>query len=206
MPSEPPPHDHTPAEERAIRDAALDETIEGSFPASDPPSSNPNPDDHDALERHNPSSETAGGDLAGTGKRASAERTPAAVVKRMFDAFGAGDLEALLDTVHPDSRWTYYGANPRLSAARFGGHAEIRRFFEQIGERLEMTAFNTVQFVADGDVVVIFGNESGRVKATGQRFRNEWAQKYVVRDGLIAEMVEYNVQVEPRGPAAPSTS
>ena len=44
-------HDHTPEEERTIREAALDQTIEGSFPASDPPSSNPNPDDHAALER-----------------------------------------------------------------------------------------------------------------------------------------------------------
>ena len=44
-------HQHSPEEERKIRDAALDQTIEASFPASDPPSSNPNPDDHAALER-----------------------------------------------------------------------------------------------------------------------------------------------------------
>ena len=47
-------HQHTPEEEHRIREAALDETIEGSFPASDPPSSNPNPDDHGALERQRP--------------------------------------------------------------------------------------------------------------------------------------------------------
>ncbi|MEX2271336.1 MAG: hypothetical protein WD690_07705 [Vicinamibacterales bacterium] len=45
------PHDHTPDEEREIRESALDETIEDSFPASDPPSTLPNPDDHDAAER-----------------------------------------------------------------------------------------------------------------------------------------------------------
>jgi hypothetical protein len=47
-------HQHTPEEEHRIREAALDQTIEGSFPASDPPSSNPNPDDHGALERQRP--------------------------------------------------------------------------------------------------------------------------------------------------------
>jgi hypothetical protein len=41
-------HDHTPEGERRIREAALDETIAESFPASDPPSSLPNPDEHDA--------------------------------------------------------------------------------------------------------------------------------------------------------------
>ena len=43
-------HQHTPAEERKSREAALDRTLEGSFPASDPSSSDPNPDDHDAVE------------------------------------------------------------------------------------------------------------------------------------------------------------
>ncbi len=42
------PHEHTPAEERRIREAALDETIADTFPASHPPSSLPNPDQHDA--------------------------------------------------------------------------------------------------------------------------------------------------------------
>jgi hypothetical protein len=42
-------HHHTPEEERRIREAALDETIAESFPASDPPSSLPDPDDHDAV-------------------------------------------------------------------------------------------------------------------------------------------------------------
>jgi len=46
-------HHHTPEEERRIREAALDQTIEGSFPASDPPSTDPNPDDHTAIEKTN---------------------------------------------------------------------------------------------------------------------------------------------------------
>jgi hypothetical protein len=54
MTSEKTGHQHTPEEERRIREAALDETIADSFPASDPPSSAPNPDDHAALERARP--------------------------------------------------------------------------------------------------------------------------------------------------------
>ena len=42
-------HKHTPEEERRIRDAALDHTIEDTFPASDPPSTLPDPDDDEAL-------------------------------------------------------------------------------------------------------------------------------------------------------------
>jgi len=126
------------------------------------------------------------------------QKDPIATVQRMFAAFGAGDLDALIETVHPDSRWIYYGANPRLSQAEFNGRTEVRRFFERILSRLEMTEFKMDEFVAQGDTVVIFGSEAGTIRAAGQPFRNAWAQKYVVRDGQIVEMAEYNVQVEPR--------
>jgi hypothetical protein len=42
-------HDHARDEERRIRELALDRTIADSFPASDPPSTIPNPEDHEAL-------------------------------------------------------------------------------------------------------------------------------------------------------------
>lgn len=40
----------TEAEERQHREAALDNTIEASFPASDPPSTDPNPDSHEPIQ------------------------------------------------------------------------------------------------------------------------------------------------------------
>ena len=60
-------HQHSREEERRIREAALDETIENSFPASDPPSSIPNPDDHDAIakpSRQNPRDRSIGRDAS----------------------------------------------------------------------------------------------------------------------------------------------
>ncbi|MEP7117422.1 MAG: hypothetical protein ABI880_07565 [Acidobacteriota bacterium] len=42
---------HSAEEERKNREAALDHTIEDSFPASDPPSTDPNPDDEDGRKR-----------------------------------------------------------------------------------------------------------------------------------------------------------
>jgi len=40
---------HTAERERQRREAALDETIEQSFPASDPLSTDPNPDSHTPM-------------------------------------------------------------------------------------------------------------------------------------------------------------
>ena len=45
---------HTAERERRRREATLDETIEQSFPASDPLSTNPNPDSHTAIIPNRP--------------------------------------------------------------------------------------------------------------------------------------------------------
>ncbi len=125
----------------------------------------------------------------------STTNDPLATVHRMFESFGNGDLDGLLETVHPDSRWTYVGANPRPAKGVYVGKDGARRFFGNILRNLNMTAFRAREFVTENDTVAVFGFESGTVKATGKPFRNEWAQKYVVRDGLITEMEEYNIQV-----------
>lgn len=44
---------HTPEEEHRIREAALDETLAETFPASDPPSTLPNPCDYTLLHDEN---------------------------------------------------------------------------------------------------------------------------------------------------------
>ena len=51
----------------------------------------------------------------------------AGTVRRMFDAFRVGDLEAVLDTVDANSRWTYVVANPKVTKADLVGQAGVRR-------------------------------------------------------------------------------
>ena len=48
-PNDPPKHQPASDEERKTREAGLDHTIEDTFPASDPPSTTPNPDENDKL-------------------------------------------------------------------------------------------------------------------------------------------------------------
>jgi ketosteroid isomerase-like protein len=49
---------------------------------------------------------------------------PTATVQRMFATFSAADVDALLETVHPDSRWIYYGTNPRTTNAHAAAAAK----------------------------------------------------------------------------------
>ena len=94
-----------------------------------------------------------------------------ATVQRMFEAFQNGDLDALVETVHPDSHWTYIGANPRPAKGTYVGRAGVRKFFGNVLDNLTMTTFRPREFVTENDTVVVFGFESGTVKATGDPFR-----------------------------------
>lgn len=126
--------------------------------------------------------------------------SPEDVVRRMFRAFRRGDVEGILETVHPESRWRYVGANPEPRRAELEGHAGVRRFFEAILRRLDMRVFEAREFVVEAHTVVVFGSESGFVMKSGKAFHNDWVQKYVVRDGKITEMEEFNI-VAPDAPA-----
>ena len=121
---------------------------------------------------------------------------PRGTVERMFAGFRAGDVDGILETVHSDSRWTYVGANPKPVKRVLVGHANVRRFFEGIIRRLDVTSFDITEFVVQGNTIVVFGGESGTVRTTGAAFRNEWVQKYVVEDNRIVEMAEYNIQID----------
>ena len=53
-------HEPTTKEEKRSRDAALDETLEGTMDASDAPSTIPNPDDREAAEHDRPDDDISG--------------------------------------------------------------------------------------------------------------------------------------------------
>lgn len=126
-----------------------------------------------------------------------AANDPIGTVQRMFGAFRAGNVDQILEAIHPDSRWTYVGANPKPTKAELVGRADVRRFFEGILRRLEINVFDTREFVVQGDTVIVFGSESGTLRSTGVAFSNEWVQKYVVHDNHIVQMAEYNIQLDP---------
>lgn len=130
---------------------------------------------------------------------------PDRVVRGLFEAFGRGDVDGILEFVHPETRWWYVGANPDPRRGVIEGHAGVRRFFEGILKRLDMRSYEPREWFVQGDTVVIFGSESGVVRKSGKPFHNDWVQKYVVEDGRITAMEEFNI-VDPERAASVGTA
>ncbi|HEY0079721.1 MAG TPA: nuclear transport factor 2 family protein [Pyrinomonadaceae bacterium] len=113
------------------------------------------------------------------------------VVQSVYEAFGRGDLPAMLDALAGDVRWVIPGPSEVPYLGERKGHEGVRDFVVQLTSSVEFEQFEVLEFIAHEDKVVVTGRERGRVKATGRTFDNEWAMFYTLRDGKILSMRSY---------------
>ena len=115
------------------------------------------------------------------------ERTNADVVQRGYEAFGRGDIPALLDLLTDDVEWTLQGPSVIPFAGTRHGHEGVSEFFSVLGETLDFEQFEPREYVAQGDTVVVVGFERSLSRATGRTIEQEWAHVNTLRDGKIAK-------------------
>jgi ketosteroid isomerase-like protein len=57
---------------------------------------------------------------------------------------------------------------------------------------VETSGMEVREFIAQGDKVVVLGQHTGRVRATGRSYDLNWAQVYTVREGKVAALHSYH--------------
>jgi ketosteroid isomerase-like protein len=114
-------------------------------------------------------------------------RTNVDVVQATYEAFGRGDIPALLDLLTDDVEWTLQGPSAIPFAGPRRGREGVAEFFSLLGDTIEFQQFEPREFVAQGDTVVVVGFERNLIKPTGRTFEQEWAHVYTLRDGKIAK-------------------
>ena len=113
------------------------------------------------------------------------------VVQDCYDAFGRGDIPALLNVLADDVDWYLPGQSEVPHAGRYTGPAGVGDFFGKLDATMEFETFDIRQFLGNGDTVVVLGYEKAKVKATGKTQEAEWVHVLTVRDGKIASFREY---------------
>ena len=113
------------------------------------------------------------------------------LVQEGYGDFARGDVPTLLGKFAEDIEWVVPGSKINPLAGTYKGRNGVGEFFRLLSERLELTAFEPRQFIAQGDTVVVLGRETGRVRSTGRTFQSEWAMAFTLRDGKIARYQEY---------------
>lgn len=118
------------------------------------------------------------------------KKTPKIVVDTMLNAFAAGDVDAIVDTVSDDTLWIYHGTQV-IPKGEFKGKEGVRKFFTRILRGTEVLEFEAERFIIQDNVVVILGHEHQRVKRSGKELKQKWVQIYTVENNLITKMEEF---------------
>lgn len=99
--------------------------------------------------------------------------THSEAVQQIYEAFGRGDVPAVLEHLADDVEWEYGPASadvPWLKPRR--GRTAVAGFFESL-DALEMTKFQVKHVLEQGNVVVSLLDVEATVSATGRSFAEE---------------------------------
>ena len=113
------------------------------------------------------------------------DQTNVAVLQQGYEAFGRGDIPAVLELLTEDVEWTMQGPSVISFAGTFRGREGIEEFFSLLDETVEFEQFEPRKFIGQGNTVVL-GYERAVNKQTGRGFEDQWAHIYTLRDGKIA--------------------
>jgi ketosteroid isomerase-like protein len=114
------------------------------------------------------------------------------VVQEAYAAFGRGDIQGILNTLHDDILWKpVYGAASYVpTAGERRGKASVKQFFELVAQSMTFDQFEPREFVAQGNAVVALGHYRGRAKNGGQ-FESDWVMVFAFRGNKIVQFQEF---------------
>jgi ketosteroid isomerase-like protein len=113
------------------------------------------------------------------------------IIRRGYEAFGHGDIDTLLGLFDEQIEWVTPGPAELPTSGRRTGKEQVGQFFGIVNDLFEIHRFEPKQMIAQGDRVVVLGEESATVKATGKVLDNSWAHVFTLRDGRVIAFQEY---------------
>jgi ketosteroid isomerase-like protein len=111
------------------------------------------------------------------------------IVKDFFAAMGSGDEQGLLALSAEDIEWIIPGEGWPL-AGTHRGHAGLTGLLQKASETLE-TSTEPLEFVAQGDRVLVIGFAKGKIIVTDKTFEDHWVFAITVQNGKLTNIREY---------------
>jgi uncharacterized protein len=108
-------------------------------------------------------------------------------ITAVYEAFGRGDVAAILDAVTDDVDWAAEAASS--AAPWYGvrhGKDAVAAFFSDFGSTMEVEEFTPVSFAANDTDVLTVVRFRARSRSTGQTAQMNLHHCFKFRDGKIA--------------------
>ena len=115
------------------------------------------------------------------------------LTRDIYDAFGRGDIPAVLDYFAPDMEWhPAEGHAFRPDGSPWVGRDEIAEgFFAQIGEAWSTFTVTPRRFHDAGDTVVVEGRYTGVLRDSRESIDAQFCHIWTARNGKMAGFQQY---------------
>lgn len=118
------------------------------------------------------------------------------ILRRGFEAFGRGDIEAVLEIQTPDVDW-HPAIAPILGVEAVRGKEALRQFLTRdLFEGFDEFRAEPLSFEDFGDTVLVMTRYTGRGTRAGIEVDQTFASTYTLRDGLTVSMRDYPTRAE----------
>jgi ketosteroid isomerase-like protein len=112
------------------------------------------------------------------------------VVRGVYEAFGRGDVAAVLGAMADDVEWREAEGMPYGGVYR-GGQAVAENVFGPITRDVSKFAVSPEEFIGSGDTVAVVVRYTGTGQATGKQLDLPVVHVWDVRDGKIARFRQF---------------
>jgi uncharacterized protein len=113
------------------------------------------------------------------------------IVQQAYERYKTGNIPSVLELMSDRVEWVL----PELAGVPVAGtrHGRdgVADFFSKLSETQQVISFEPLEFIAQGDKVVVLGRYSYRVTSTRQQFDSDWAHVFTIQNGKIVRFQEF---------------
>ena len=120
----------------------------------------------------------------------TSEQQNKGLIQSVYDAFGRGDIQAILSNLTDDVDWTLEGPSIIPFTGKRKGVAQVKLFFDALATTQTNQKLTMEPLIAQGDQVAGVGRYAATVTATGTRFDTPVSHFFTIRNGKITRFVD----------------
>ena len=111
------------------------------------------------------------------------------MIRGVYDAFGKGDIPALLAALDDNIAWRVPENLPH--GGDFNGRDAVGQFFQGVGENWDGLQVDVDDIVSGGERVLALTRVQGRLRSTGEETGYKAVHAWTVQDGTPVAFDEY---------------
>ena len=107
-----------------------------------------------------------------------------AATQKLFEAFGAGNVPAIVELLNDDIVIEFYGPEKIIPyAGRYHGKEQARSFFETVLSSVDIHVFEPEELIGDRNKLVVTGHLHLTAKSTGGAIKSDFVHVITMEKG-----------------------